>query len=612
MREQEPCPEHRVNRPSRPARTPAEPAARGVAAGGRLTPAGVLALQRLVGNDSVVRTLGHEVQRSAVHQALRSPGQPLDAEVAANMGTRLGADFSDVRVHTDTAAHEAAESVRAHAFTSGSHIVFQRGRYDTSSPAGERMLAHELAHVIQQRSGPVPGTETPDGLKVSDPADRFEREADATAARAMSSGAAPSRPIPRNGAPRDVGSTVQRMDEVREEPEGPSVVVDFPRPKRNWSQIFVPGNTPEWTELVAVVERHHPHITDDPQVIFNHEKQSVLVKYHPRALHDAYPSLSTHLVGSFGTVGRLEERGRQSARTRRYWSQQDARDETLEREAVTEARNFAGGAAVNHPLAGRTGLMPGEALRALLTNPDADGFVIGEKHDEEYAWNFLAANLNAAKAAGLRTIYLEQIRRGDAQGWVDEHLGSAQDAPMPPQLDVFCRAYQDRWHHDGLRTVLNAAKAVGGITIQGVDAIPARKRRVLGTEQEVAEAWSAHTRAARMNTFAADVVRQDQARTPSKYVILIGRAHAGHHSFTGDRTKLIDEPTHLVGDGDAKPGLPDVVPGVADYLGLPAVEISSPSDAWDWINPIDLSASSARRFTGDERHPRTGHPTGNP
>jgi hypothetical protein len=80
------------------------------------------------------------VQRSAVHEVLGSPGRPLEAADREDMEARLGADFSDVRVHTDSTAHRAAESVGAHAFTAGSHVAFQRGRYDTGSTAGRRLL----------------------------------------------------------------------------------------------------------------------------------------------------------------------------------------------------------------------------------------------------------------------------------------------------------------------------------------------------------------------------------------------------------------------------------------------------------------------------------------
>jgi hypothetical protein len=179
--------------------------------GTRLTPHEVLALQRLAGNAATVRRLAehdhdrrHNVQRTAVHQALRSAGRPLEERTQAEMESRLGTDFSDVRVHTDATAHAAAESVQAHAFTSGSHIVFQRGRYDTTSSAGKHMLAHELTHVMQQRSGPVAGADVGNGFRVSDPADAFERAAETNAKRAMS--------IPVRSTPVQPARTAARGD----------------------------------------------------------------------------------------------------------------------------------------------------------------------------------------------------------------------------------------------------------------------------------------------------------------------------------------------------------------------------------------------------------------
>ncbi|MEU7581736.1 DUF4157 domain-containing protein [Streptomyces sp. NPDC041068] len=120
------------------------------------------------------------VQRSAVHDVLRAPGRPLDDATRTDMETRLGADFSDVRIHDDGAAKASAAEVGARAYTSGSHVVIGEGGGDGHT------LAHELTHVIQQRQGPVAGTEDGSGLKVSDPSDRFEREAEATAKRVMS------------------------------------------------------------------------------------------------------------------------------------------------------------------------------------------------------------------------------------------------------------------------------------------------------------------------------------------------------------------------------------------------------------------------------------------
>ncbi len=138
-------------------------------------------------------------QRDAVRAALRSQGRPLSPPVRADMEARLGADFADVRVHTDQAADRAARAVAAHAFTTGSHLVFGRGGYDTSSTEGRRLLAHELTHVMQQRRGPVAGTGG--AVRISDPADRFEREAEATSRQAISGGRAGHGAVHPSGPP---------------------------------------------------------------------------------------------------------------------------------------------------------------------------------------------------------------------------------------------------------------------------------------------------------------------------------------------------------------------------------------------------------------------------
>ncbi|MFI6650822.1 DUF4157 domain-containing protein [Streptomyces sp. NPDC050529] len=173
---------------------------------------GVPILPRAAGNAAVVQMLrqaghpgveeahqhgggcGHEyqqdepasVQRSAVHDVLRSAGQPLDSGTRTDMEARFGADFADVRIHNDGAARTSAAEIGARAYTSGSHIVLGDGGGDRHT------LAHELTHVIQQRQGPVSGSDNGGGLKVSDPSDRFEREAEAQATRVLS-GSAPVR-----------------------------------------------------------------------------------------------------------------------------------------------------------------------------------------------------------------------------------------------------------------------------------------------------------------------------------------------------------------------------------------------------------------------------------
>jgi hypothetical protein len=100
------------------------------------------------------------------------------------MENHFGFDFSNVRVHTDDRAAESARAVNANAYTAGNHIAFARNKYATSTSAGSNLLAHELTHVIQQASGPVPGTTVADGLSISHPDDAFEQNACHVAATA--------------------------------------------------------------------------------------------------------------------------------------------------------------------------------------------------------------------------------------------------------------------------------------------------------------------------------------------------------------------------------------------------------------------------------------------
>jgi len=194
-----------------------------------LGPAGLLGLQRAVGNAGVSALMSQE-ERSPVLDVVGSgAGSPLDADTRVDMESRLGHDFGDVRVHTDSRAHDSATAVNAHAYTVGSNVVFQRDKYDPSSTEGKTMLAHELTHVVQQRSGPVEGTPAGGGVQVSDPSDRFEQEAAANAERAMSAPVSPAGSVvQREAAPEEQeeepsaqGSFVQRVEGEEEEEEAP-------------------------------------------------------------------------------------------------------------------------------------------------------------------------------------------------------------------------------------------------------------------------------------------------------------------------------------------------------------------------------------------------------
>ncbi|MDO8356373.1 MAG: DUF4157 domain-containing protein [Nitrospirota bacterium] len=87
---------------------------------------------------------------ASVDSVLRSPGQPLGLSARAFFEPRFGRDLGDVRIHTDQAAQQSAQAVNALAYTVGSHVVFDAGRYAPHSPDGKRLLGHELTHVVQQ------------------------------------------------------------------------------------------------------------------------------------------------------------------------------------------------------------------------------------------------------------------------------------------------------------------------------------------------------------------------------------------------------------------------------------------------------------------------------
>lgn len=201
-------------------------AARAVADGrpSTLDRAAIAHLQAVAGNGGVTRLLEDDAP-DMVHSVLSRSGEALEPAVAADMSARLGADLSDVRIHRDVTASESARAVNANAYTVGSDIVFQSGQFDPTSPAGQRTLAHELTHVVQQRAGAVDGTEVGGGLALSHPSDRFEREASSAAERLMSDAAPTPTPAPATAA-RDVASdedaTAQRgiaAEDVADEEE---------------------------------------------------------------------------------------------------------------------------------------------------------------------------------------------------------------------------------------------------------------------------------------------------------------------------------------------------------------------------------------------------------
>lgn len=88
-------------------------------------------------------------------QSARGSGQSLDADLQEKMGQAMGADFSGVKVHTDSQSDQLNQSIQAKAFTTGQDVFFRQGAYEPRSRGGQELIAHELTHVVQQNSGVV-------------------------------------------------------------------------------------------------------------------------------------------------------------------------------------------------------------------------------------------------------------------------------------------------------------------------------------------------------------------------------------------------------------------------------------------------------------------------
>src|SRR5262245_25187424 len=107
----------------------------------------LLTLQRAAGNAAV---------NALIRTTLSSGGLPLPPHVRADMQGRFGYDFEDVRVHADADAAQSASALHAKAFTVGRDIAFADRRFAPDTFDGRRLLAHELAHVVQQSRGGAP------------------------------------------------------------------------------------------------------------------------------------------------------------------------------------------------------------------------------------------------------------------------------------------------------------------------------------------------------------------------------------------------------------------------------------------------------------------------
>jgi Domain of unknown function (DUF4157) len=147
-----------------------------------------------------------------VDQALARPGRPLDADTRGFMERRFATSFAVVRVHDAAASHAASRLLGAEAFACGQQVHFGAGRYRPGSRDGMNLLAHELAHTVQQRAM---GRASGSGIELGAPAALLEREADRAAENAVAGlpigalGAAHGGVIQRKGS-----AAVEQIDDL--------------------------------------------------------------------------------------------------------------------------------------------------------------------------------------------------------------------------------------------------------------------------------------------------------------------------------------------------------------------------------------------------------------
>jgi hypothetical protein len=152
----------------------------------------------------------YEGSRSKVQQVTESIGNPLPAQVLTQMESYFGHNFSNVRVHADAIAAESARALHANAYATGSHLVFGAGKYDLSTEHGRTLIAHELAHVVQQSYGPAScGTEDRPSILRDSSLESEARHAGVTAAKGHQTFVTPAHTV----SAADINSSVIQCEE---------------------------------------------------------------------------------------------------------------------------------------------------------------------------------------------------------------------------------------------------------------------------------------------------------------------------------------------------------------------------------------------------------------
>ncbi len=173
------------------------------------------------------KAIGAGVQETMDPVSVRSrlgPGQPIGGDLGSRFGAALGHDLGDVRIHTDAGAAQMSARMGARAFAVGNHVAFGGGEFRPGTPMGDGLLAHELAHVVQQRGATDQGS----GSAGESALERDAERATVGAVTRMYGGAAPSGGI---GPALSGGLSLQRCS-LQE--QAPVEYLDTPKMKAMW------------------------------------------------------------------------------------------------------------------------------------------------------------------------------------------------------------------------------------------------------------------------------------------------------------------------------------------------------------------------------------------
>jgi len=211
----------------------------------------------------------------SVHGVLRSPGRPLDAATRSRMEPRFGFDFSTVRVHADDSAHDSAHDVGALAYTVGQDVAFSSGHYRPGTASGDSLLAHELAHVVQQSGGATSSSSSALESDADRSADLITKSSEHAGPRLRAAAQLSKQPDPTPG-------------KKKQEPKKKPVQADDKQPKKQTSPTTPPSPPkPPTTPPEPVFEiagKTATHWRSDKQLSYDTKQEAENQRDHLKAL----------------------------------------------------------------------------------------------------------------------------------------------------------------------------------------------------------------------------------------------------------------------------------------------------------------------------------------